>query len=51
MDLGPRVDGSGLVNVVIETPAGSRNKYKFDELRGMFLLHKVPSRPIRRSGA
>jgi len=29
------------VNVVVETPAGSRNKYRFDESTGSFLLHKV----------
>jgi len=27
----PRVPDSNLVNVVVETPAGSRNKFKFDE--------------------
>lgn len=37
----PRVPDSDLVNVVVETPAGSRNKYKFDEQNGLFLLHKV----------
>src|SRR5262245_1939317 len=31
----------GLVNVIIETPAGSRNKFKFDEKWGLFSLHKV----------
>lgn len=36
----PRVPGSDLVNVVVETPAGSRNKFKFDEELGFFLLHK-----------
>ena len=29
------------VEVVIETPAGSRNKYRYDEERGLFLLHKL----------
>ena len=29
------------VEVVIETPAGSRNKYLYDEERGMFRLHKL----------
>ena len=41
MSVGPRDAGSGLVNVIIETPGGSQNKYKFDEQRGLFLLHKV----------
>lgn len=38
--LGPRVPDSRLVNVVVDTPAGSRNKYKFDEPLGLFRLHK-----------
>src|SRR5262249_11212882 len=33
--------GSGLVNVVIEAPRGSRNKYKYDERHGLFRLSKV----------
>jgi inorganic pyrophosphatase len=41
MGIGPRVSGSGLVHVVVETPAGSRNKFKFDEERGLFTLHKM----------
>jgi inorganic pyrophosphatase len=39
--LGARDADSGLVNVIVETPAGSRNKYKFDERLGLFRLHKV----------
>ena len=38
--LGPRVPDSRLVNVVVDTPAGSRNKFKFDEQLGLFRLHK-----------
>ena len=41
LTIDPRVPHSNLVNVVVETPAGSRNKYKFDEQNGRFLLHKV----------
>jgi len=41
MDIGPWAADSGLVNVVVETPAGSRNKFRFDEKRGLFLLHKL----------
>jgi inorganic pyrophosphatase len=41
MSVGPRAAGSSLVNVVVETPAGSRNKFKFDEKLGLFLLHKI----------
>ncbi len=32
---------SGTLNAVIETPKGHRNKYKFDEKRGLFLLDGV----------
>jgi inorganic pyrophosphatase len=32
---------SGLVNVVIDTPRGSRNKFKYDEKLGLFRLGKV----------
>src|SRR3954470_8720373 len=30
-----------LINVVIETPSGSRNKYDYDEASGGFELHSV----------
>ncbi len=32
---------SGLVNVVVDTPKGSRNKYKLDEKSGQWRLSKV----------
>jgi inorganic pyrophosphatase len=32
---------SGLVRVVIDTPKGSRNKYKYDETLGLYRLSKV----------
>jgi len=32
---------SGRLNVVVDTPKGSRNKYKFDESRGLWRLSKV----------
>lgn len=32
---------SGALNVIVETPKGRRNKYKFDEERGLFKLNKV----------
>lgn len=31
----------GLINVVVETPRGSRNKYKYDEKLGLFRLNRV----------
>jgi len=38
----PAVDpDSGRLNVVVDTPKGSRNKYKFDEKRGLWRLSKV----------
>jgi inorganic pyrophosphatase len=38
----PAVDpDSGRLNVVVDTPGGSRNKYKFDERRGLWRLSKV----------
>ena len=38
----PAVDpDSGRLNVVVDTPKGSRNKYKFDEQRGLWRLSKV----------
>jgi inorganic pyrophosphatase len=40
-DIGAKVPGSRLVNVLVETPAGSRAKYKFLEASGLFLLHKM----------
>ena len=32
---------SGCINVVVDTPQGSRNKYKFDEQHGQWRLSKV----------
>src|SRR5262245_64152201 len=38
----PAVDpDSGRLNVVVDTPKGSRNKYKFDERHGQWRLSKV----------
>jgi inorganic pyrophosphatase len=31
----------GTINVVVETPRGSRNKYKYDEKLGLFRLNRV----------
>lgn len=39
--IGVREPGSKRVNVVIETPAGSRGKYKYDEGLELFRLHKI----------
>ena len=32
---------SGRLNVVVDTPKGSRNKYKFDEQQSQWRLSKV----------
>jgi inorganic pyrophosphatase len=32
---------SGYLNVIIETPKGSRNKYKYNETRGLFMFDKA----------
>lgn len=37
----PPYDESGDLNVIIETPKGSRNKYKYDKKHGLFTLSKV----------
>ncbi|HKU16092.1 MAG TPA: inorganic diphosphatase [Steroidobacteraceae bacterium] len=41
MQLAPRDPQTGLVRVVIDTPCGSRNKYKFDAELGVFKLSRV----------
>ena len=39
--LSAREPDSGLVRVVVDTPKGSRNKYKYDEHLGLYRLSKV----------
>jgi len=39
--LSAREPDSGLVHVVVDTPKGSRNKYKYDEHVGLYRLSKV----------
>ncbi len=39
--LAPFDKKTAALQVIIETPKGSRNKYAFDESQGMFLLKKV----------
>jgi inorganic pyrophosphatase len=39
--LSARDPESGLLNVVVDTPKGSRNKYKYDEKQGLFRLSKI----------
>ena len=41
MALSPRDPDSGLVRVIIDTPRGSRNKYKWDPQLAMFKLSRV----------
>jgi inorganic pyrophosphatase len=40
-DLEARVRGSKRINVVIDTPKGSRNKFKYDEELGLFRLSRI----------
>ena len=40
-DLGARDPDSGLVQVIIDTPQGSRNKYKYDEKLSLYRLSKI----------
>jgi inorganic pyrophosphatase len=40
-DIPPRDQESGLVNVLVDTPQGSRNKYKIDEKLGVFKLSRI----------
>ena len=37
----PARPAPGVTNVVVETPRGSRNKYKYDEKLGLFRLNRV----------
>jgi inorganic pyrophosphatase len=41
VDLPPRDAKTGLVNVVVDTPRGSRNKYKIDEELGVLKLSRI----------
>ena len=41
LDIPPRDEKTGLVNVVIDTPKGSRNKLKYDEELGIFRLSRI----------
>jgi inorganic pyrophosphatase len=41
INLGARDPDSGLVQVIIDTPKGSRNKYKYDEKQCLYRLSKV----------
>ena len=41
LEIAPRDDSSGLVNVVIDTPRGSRNKYKIDEQLDVFKVSRI----------
>ena len=41
LDIAALDEESGLANVVIDTPRGSRNKYKIDEKLGMLKLSRI----------
>src|ERR1700755_1132693 len=40
LTLPPRAQG-GLIHAIVDSPAGSTNKYKFDEARGMYALSRM----------
>jgi inorganic pyrophosphatase len=40
-ELPPREPGSRRIHIVIDTPAGSRNKYKYDSSLGVFRISRV----------
>ena len=40
-EIAPRPPGSKQVHVVIDTPKGSHNKYKYDEKLGLFRLSRI----------
>jgi len=44
--LPPQPDGEGHVNVVVDTPAGSANKYKLDPELGLFRVSRVMPRGL-----
>lgn len=37
----PAMPAPGVLNVVVESPAGSRNKFKYDQKLGLFRLNRV----------
>lgn len=41
LDIPPRDEKTGLVNVVVDTPGGSRNKYKIDEKLEVLKLSRI----------
>ena len=49
MDLSrlPPSPSSGLINLLVEIPAGSRNKYKYSQSAGMMLLERVLHASVR----
>jgi inorganic pyrophosphatase len=40
-DIEPRTAGTRQIAVVVDTPRGSRNKYKYDEKLGLFRLSRI----------
>ena len=40
-EIPPRESGSGRIHVVIDTPAGSRNKYRYDRQLGVFRVSRI----------
>ncbi len=37
----PSLDAAGRLNVIVDTPRGSHNKYKYDEEHGVFRLSRI----------
>src|SRR5436190_11092429 len=40
-NISPFAEEQGLINVIVETPKGNRNKYAYDEKSGLVTLKKV----------
>lgn len=43
----PACPAPGLVNLLVEIPAGSRNKYQFDPVTGVMVLDRVLHSSVR----
>ncbi len=41
--LSAREDDTGLVNLIVDTPKGSRNKFRYDSNLGLFSTRQTPT--------